>query len=520
MNRDKLLTWGLALALFAVAATAFNVTVLPFARACYGYSAWVQLPACALSLLLFGFAGAYLQRTDLERLERTARTLRFAGIAALFVIQLALGYLMEYTPMGDNHMIYDGAQMLAAQGNFDGADYGLYLARFSNQWGFVLILTGFFKLLMALGVTQMFFPCVLVQAVLYALAMRSLLGIARRLYGVRGELMTSMLLALCLPLYLAAGVLYTDTFSLPFVVFTLDFALRVVQTPGKRLLHAALCGVMALIGCQIKMTVAIVLIAAALVWLLRLRLRHALPAVLLSALILLCGTQAIQGYMKNQVLDPAMVDQHHTPLLHWIAMSVPRGDNPYGSYSTDYNLTWGMQDEGASREAVMESIYGRLKDRLYTLRYPNRLLLALLRKNASSQGDGTFGMTDMLDDGPVRENPLSDAVLEGRPYYALYGGVTSGIWSACLLLCALAIARNLRRGDRKAAIPAVALLGIQMFLLLWEARSRYMFNFMPVVLVLSASGALHAAQIKDSMLHRLAMRRAKKTACDGGGLNP
>lgn len=146
-----------------------------------------------------------------------------------------MGYLLEYTPSGDNFMLYKSSQMLATDGNFDNYPYFyLYLSRFSNQWGFTLMLTAFYKLIFALGVTQTFYPLVLVQAVLYVFSTRATLRIARRLSGAKGELMTLLMLACCLPMYVAAAVLYTDTFSVPFIMVALDLALRIkdAQSPG------------------------------------------------------------------------------------------------------------------------------------------------------------------------------------------------------------------------------------------------------------------------------------------------
>lgn len=74
----------------------------------------------------------------------------------------------------------------------------------------------------------------LVQAVLYVFSTRATLRIARRLSGAKGELMTLLMLACCLPMYVAAAVLYTDTFSVPFIMVALDLALRIkdAQKPG------------------------------------------------------------------------------------------------------------------------------------------------------------------------------------------------------------------------------------------------------------------------------------------------
>lgn len=487
-KREVLLLLGMGLALFALTATLINVALLPYACTVMGYPRLLMLAVFVLTASGI-FALAYsLQRMEEAWLERAARVTRPAFIIVLFVCHLFMGYYMEYTPMGDNFMLYDGSYTLASLGDFGGLDFDLYLSRFSNQWGFMLMLTAFNKLLLALGMKNRFYALVMVQAALYAAAMNCLLSMARRLRGVRGELAMTVLLAICLPLYLAAAVLYTDTFSLPFVLFTLYFALKVAGQKDIRvsLKYALLCGLCACLGCQIKMTVAIVLIAAVIVWMLTMRPARAVAAAALSAAIVIGGTQGVQKIMTTFVLDPSMVEQHNTPAIHWVMMSIPTPHNPYGGLTGDYGITWGMQEAGASRKEVMDSIYTRMKDRIYTLRYPQRLVPAMLRKNAASQGDGSFGMTEMLDDGPIRENVISSVVLEGRPLYKVYLALTSGIWYAMIAYASLSVYADMRRRDFTCAIPVIAVLGIQLFLLLWEARQRYIFGYVPLVLLLAA----------------------------------
>ena len=134
----------------------------------------------------------------------------------------------------------------------------------------------------------------------------------------------------------------------------------------------------------------------------------------------------------------------------------------------------------------MDSIYSRMKDKIYTLRYPDRLVLAALRKNAANFGDGTFGMTEMLDDNPVRPNAVSQVVLEEGRYYALYQAVASGVFFAQLMLAVLTCVRDIRRWDLRMAPGYVAAFGMMLFLMLWEARARYFFGFVPVILLLAS----------------------------------
>lgn len=514
VKRRKLLLWGIGLSLLAVILTVANVIFFPFARQCYGYGAPLQILSLLLALAGFLCVGRRLENVSMEQLTHREKKLRPLFILAFFLLHLLLGYLMEYTPSGDNHMLYDGPQTLARLGNFGGDDYDLYLSRYANQWGFFLILTAFYKGLFALGVSNTFFPLVLVQALLYAAAENCLLVIARKLRGVRAELLMMLMLLCCLPFYFAAGVLYTDTFSLPFVVFTLYFALKLPEqrTIGRALACAAMTGLMAFIGCQIKMTVAVMLIAAAILWLLEVKLLRAAVCAALSFTLLIGGTQIVHGYMTSRVLDPAMVAQHNTPTIHWVMMSIPTGNNPYGGPTGDYGITWGMMENGASREEIMDSIYTRMKDRIYTLRYPNRLITAMMRKNAASLGDGTFGMTEMLDDGPVRENALSSVVLEGRPLYGLYQAICTGVFCAQLILAACSLMTDLRRKDITCALPAIAVFGMLLFLLLWEARGRYVFSYVPVVLLLSAACASRPLDLEETVKEGRVCRAIKSLA--------
>ena len=50
----------------------------------------------------------------------------------------------------------------------------------------------------------------------------------------------------------------------------------------------------------------------------------------------------------------------------------------------------------------------------------------------------------------------------------------------------LSVYADMRRRDFTCAIPVIAVLGIQLFLLLWEARQRYIFGYVPLVLLLAA----------------------------------
>ncbi len=484
--REKLETWGVGLAMAAVAISLLNCFALPFARQLHGYILPLAAFGLIVFLVLYRIHVHHLNRISAEKMASMARRFVPVYIVGTAVLHLILGYYMEYVPLGDNLMLYQGSQYLAREGAFEkGSDFILYFCRFSNQWGFLLYLTAFYRILFTLGIHNTFYSLVVAETLLYCFAFLVLYRLAERVGGKRGNLILGFFLVFCFPMFLSACVLYTDTFSLPFVIFTLDMADRAVEAKEKsqRVLWALLCGCMALIGGQIKMTVIIVLIAAAILWALRMPKMDGILCAFLSFLLVVSGTSLIHTYVLDRYLDRAIYDQENTPIIHWVMMSIPSANNPYGNIPGDYNITWGMMDEGASHEEVMASIYSRMKDKIYTLRYPNRLILALLRKNSAYMGDGTFGMTEMLDDKPVRRNPLSEFVLEDGKYYPVYMGIESGIWFGLLALVAVRQYRELQDGKHRKSLFYISVLGVILFLMMWEARSRYLFNFVPVFML-------------------------------------
>ena len=57
-----------------------------------------------------------------------------------------------------------------------------------------------------------------------------------------------------------------------------------------------------------------------------------------------------------------------------------------------------------------------------------------------------------------------------------------GVQAALLAGLAVAGVRSAFRRRHRATVLRVAVLGLALFLLLWEARSRYLVNFLPVML--------------------------------------
>lgn len=500
--RPELLRTGMGCFVFGAAMTLFNMLVLPINRRVIGF----HYPSCLIAFFAaiasYIFLGKVLERTSEMKLERIRRVAVPAFIIVLFIVQVTMGYLLEYTPAGDNGAVYGGAKILAENGRFDSTtEHELYFARFPNQWGFLLFCTLMWKVFGVFNPESIFMPLVVVQALLYIPGVLSALALARKTKkGVRAELMMLAMLVTCLPLYLSASVLYTDTFSMPFVPMAMNLAFDVIrETDQKRQIRRAIAfGVVVAVGSMIKMTVLIILMAAVICWALTIKPVRAFAYAAVCVLIFALCNSVMHQMIFDRIVARDLYEYHNTPAIHWVMMAIPSSGNEWGIFSYDYAITWGMMEEGVPREEIMASIYSRIKDKIYTLRYPQRLVMAALRKNISAFSDGTFGMSEMLNDGPVRAGKISDIVLKGWPQFRFYQGIASGIYYAHLFMALLGCVRDIRRRDVRMALGYVAAFGMMFFMMLWEARTRYFYGCISVILLLSCCFA--ADRKKENVL--------------------
>lgn len=181
--RAELLRSGMGCFVFGAGVTLLNLLILPVGKTrYYRVSCWSAFFAALAGCVILR---ELMKRTTQERLDRICRIAVPVFVAAMFVLQIAIGYHMEYGPSGDNFAVYEGSRMLAENGCFDeGTEFELYFARFSNQWGFLLICTVIRKICAILGIENIFMAIVVIQALLYVPGILSTLSIAKKCEGV------------------------------------------------------------------------------------------------------------------------------------------------------------------------------------------------------------------------------------------------------------------------------------------------------------------------------------------------
>lgn len=442
----------------------------------------------------------------LYRLTRTYAAVlsrRFAavvGVSALVFLagQLIFAAELRFIPSWDVSALFDGAISWATRGSLtdlvsDTTDGATYFYHFPNNLGGAAVLAAVFKLCSLVGATDYFWDATVFNALLIAATFATVALAGRRMAtlatgedgGAWGVFFGGVFL-LYPPFWFGAAVIYTDFLSILFPVLALWLYYEALSVPGKRrYLFYALAGLSIGLGCLIRATVAIVLIAVALCLLLD---RKWLDAAAFTALAT-AGVLLFQ-LLLNLAVYPSQLDREKkevmaTPVTHWVMMSIYPGGNG-GLTSNDYAFTRSFDDPHERDAAIAREIRARLETM-----GPKGVRELAGRKLQVTFGDGTLMLHDILDDRPQTPGALHDFLLSGGPRHETYQTLCDAIfliWLAlAVVLCLCGILEPL---PAACYAPTVSVVGFALFYLAWETRGRYVTSFAPLILLSAMAGFL------------------------------
>ncbi len=479
---------GKLLALLCVAYVTFEVI---FHNEAYARGETVLL----VVVLLLGaatLAATYLLASARKGPLEQYFPLILAGFLLLmFVLQLVFGVRLRFVPTFDMDAVYTGAIRWTETGAI--ADYQDYFYYFPNNLGLLTFLKVFFSAGKALGITDYFLLGTILGACSVSLMMFSLVKICQKLLGVECAVTAMALLALCFPLYFAAAAFYSDVMSMaaPPLVYLLYLYAREAVTWKRRVGFYAGMALVAAIGMEIKFTVAILVIAVGITMLLKDDLRHFLAMAGIHIVVIAAVFALVNSAVYPGLLDREQAKRQNTPLTHWVMMGL-KGNGGYNP--EDYTFTRSFSDPEERDAAIRREI----KERLSQMGLPGYLEL-LQKKTVADLGDGTYALSDFLDDGPVNHTALHDYILYAGPNYGSYRALCQGIFYLVYLLmlaggvCGLLDYRRGKRwdlagGSQAPFVPPIAFLGLWMFLMFWEASGRYFSNYISILLLCAMLG--------------------------------
>lgn len=472
---------GLSKALCMVFALLFTWAIAAvFIMNYYSYCLPILAALAAASLFLIILAWQLIKKLE-AFIGDNRKVITWGFFLFIGIVQIIMIFPLRYTPKWDVDALFGGASEWGMTGDF--ASYHEYFSYFHNNWGGLILFRAVLGTAKLFGAKDYFLVAAAFNSALSLLTMYLTGSVCEKLVGIRGRMMAYFIFSISLPVYFIAPAFYTDalTMAFPILIFRLYLAAREQEKLIKRLLIFALMGLAAGVGYGIKATVVIMLIAVIVDAALYKNLKRFIPMLPITVIMIIACSLAAQGIIYRH-LDRDEAEKLETPILHWVMM----GTVGNGTYRNDeYRFTRSFDDPAERKAAVRDRLAERLKN--YGVGDYADLFT---RKLGIDFGDGTYGLSDCLGCPHGDDNALQSFLVKDGEHHAVYKHICTGaliaLYIPLIVSCVLDVTG--KRTARDLFAPRLALFGLMLFLLFWEARWRYFSNFVPIIMVLAITG--------------------------------
>ncbi|MCC9174667.1 hypothetical protein [Arthrobacter sp. zg-Y179] len=470
----------------------------------YGFSryhtGWALLAAAVVPGLMAGLYWLLQKAAPAAARHRAWTYLPWAAVWGLLLwIQMRVAYAVRLPPDWDAYAIADAAAGLAGK-TIDSVPP--YFETNPNNVLLVLLVAAYYELALSLGYHDLGMMTAFLNG-LVLFAGTVLTYCAVRMLGGRIAAAVSLVpTTVFLVLSPWAGVLYSDTVGVLFTVLIL--CLLLASRRSARLTVRVplwiLAGAVAAVGYGIKPTVLICLVAAGITAVCLLARRKNTLVLLLAVVIaggsFILGNRLIAAFeQQTPVIAFDIEDNPHAMNLgHFLMVGAGSTQGPYGPYYGSYN-----EDDYQSTVAITGE---EEKFRNGLQAYQNRVsgmgpggyVVFLHHKLAWITGDGSFfswgeGVLtgeDFLSSRPA-DRGIQDLFGNTRPNFQWMLSIWQGTWFAVLALVAVPLfLRTPRLLRPELSAMRIALLGLLLFLLLFEARARFLYLYAPYFIVLAS----------------------------------
>ena len=253
-------------------------------------------------------------------------------------------------------------------------------------------------------------------------------------------------------------------------------------------------GLLGIVGYHIKPTVLIIYIAIGILILLRWKKEYLQKQIILLVVAAILGIGITSGII-NIIEQPIKVKLEKeypdivTPgILHFIGLGLGNLDDDPSGYGgwNEPEVTWTQQhiNSPTYRQEALQHIWDRITD-YGIVGYPGHLLNKLIW--AGSDGtffyglEGEFHLEEQSQQNTLRGWLQNGFYIETDFYQKWFSSWMQGVWLMICIMSALSICRL--SGNAYSNSAKLSILGLFLFLLLFENRSRYLFLYLPVLLI-------------------------------------
>ena len=412
----------------------------------------------------------------------------------LFVAEVFYAYEIYFETGWDCKSIVTASQALC----FDGVKIAdaHYFSLYPNNVFLAGIFAGILKAVYMCGIDAVYFPLIIVGCILVSITGYFFADCVRILTGKKYLIVLFWILYVALTgLSPWVSIPYSDTYSIFFPTFAIWLFLT--KTDKNYVSSWFFITFSCFIGYFIKPTVILTLMVLVAFEVLHFFFNlksygkkaflKAVVFVLCIAVAAVCSLACRYGVNKATGFTPDET-RSVTP-VHYFMMGL--NEEYGGAYNQgDVNRSFAYSTvEERNREDMKEAV-SRIKGML-----PFRIFKFEAQKALTNFNDGTYAWGNEGDFyWTYYENDSKSAVfLRSLVYHIgenhdIYVAVTQGFWFVTLCMAALMMLKGRRNGDYRETAIMVVMLAIMSFLMVFEARARYLYLYSPVIYMVAAMG--------------------------------
>ncbi len=411
-------------------------------------------------------------------IERYDKIILIAFLLIYGIILLVNGFALRFTPTFDMDAVYGGAVQWVKEGSF--SNYYEYYGYFPNNLGAMTVLHAVFSLASLFGISDFFAVGIVFNSLLITFTVLVVFLVCKKLRGSVGGVLALVFFLLCVPFSFMGAAFYTDSLSLlfPVLFYYLYLHYKEQETWKMRLVFAIAMAAALTLGMMIKFTVLIMLVAVLIDGLLCLHWKKVCLMAGCSIFLAVAVFGIRDAVLYHGHLDREQSRELKTPYLHWVMMGM-QNSGYYNPEDYEYTRSYSSEERsGACLSKIKERVHDMGISGMTGL-FMNKILVCF--------GDGTFALSDFLDDSPKKESWLHKYILYDGKKYSSYLHFSTGMLLMVyffMLTGAVGCLRgSMDGGGWEILAPRLACLGILSFLMLWETSGRYFTNFVPLMLV-------------------------------------
>lgn len=439
-----------------------------------------------LTIIAFTLIYKTMKRYDSKLTSKTCNIIFTIMCIFIFVFQVLLVVKLQFKPHHDSRGIDIAAKNIAMWGDcthlYDNLKNKQYFSAFPNNWGILLFTSFIYRIVYLIFDRIPFYTSAIINIIAIQTGIVFLYLSAKLIFDDKIRPLLCGFLACIMPgLYLYTPIYYTDTLSIPFVTCGIYLFLKAIKSEkiSRFLIFSLLCAVVVSVGYKIKGS--LIVLAAAFVIYTFLKVgwkKSVCIAVTLIVSLSLCNISTKQYVLSHGIATQESLELNQVPSTHWIMMGL-KGRGGYDK--KEYKFTNSFKTYDEKKAANIETIKRRISD--YGI---GGMFNHINEKISYTWNDSKFYTSLQLSTS--KKGPFYDVIINGVGFTQY----TSVLYIAMLTLMLVSfIYGQIFSKAKPVMLIQLSVYGLAFFLLLWETRSRYLVNFLPLMYIIAVDGISH-----------------------------